>query len=279
MVDGHVHIWTLEPDRYPWNQTLAHVPIPQRPATAEDLIAEMDASAVEIAVLVQPSVYGWDNGYLCDSLERYPDRFRGVCLVDPTAPSAADDLRHWCRDRGCTGLRINLVATQDARWILDPAQAKLFEEVANLDIPVELQTLPRQAPVIAELARRYASTTFVVDYLGRDAFKESAAVAALQLIASYSNTGFKLVALSQDSREPYPFRDLFPLYEQVYGAFGPGRTVFGTDFPHVRDRSSYAESVRWFAELPFVPSEARQQIGDSNAREIFRAPTYYKETQ
>jgi predicted TIM-barrel fold metal-dependent hydrolase len=279
MVDGHVHVWTLEPDRYPWHQTLAHVPIPHHSAHVEDLIAEMDASGIEIAVLVQPSVYGWDNAYLCDCLERYPERFRGVCLVDPTARSAADDLRHWCRDRGCTGLRVNLVATRDAGWALDATHAKLFDEVADLGIPVELQTLPLQAPVIVELARRYESTTFVVDYLGRDAFREPAGPEALQIIASRPNTGFKLVALSQYSLEPYPFRDLFPLYERAYEAFGPERMMFGTDFPHVRDRSSYDESVRWFADLPFVPSEARQQVGDSNARKLFRAPTHHKEAR
>ena len=52
MIDAHVHVWTLDPERFPSQQTLARVPILERAAHAEDLITEMDASGVEIAVLV-----------------------------------------------------------------------------------------------------------------------------------------------------------------------------------------------------------------------------------
>ena len=64
----------------------AHVPIPSEAATAESLIAEMDRAGVSHAVLVQPSVYGWNNDYLCDCLANTGRRrFVGVCLVDPKA--------------------------------------------------------------------------------------------------------------------------------------------------------------------------------------------------
>jgi nicotinamidase-related amidase len=76
MVDAHVHVWTLDPERFPWQQTLARAPILERAAHAEDLITEMDASGVEIAVLVpraDPSTGGNVNlrvpaRYYC----RYP---------------------------------------------------------------------------------------------------------------------------------------------------------------------------------------------------------------
>ena len=29
---GPVEVWTLDAERYPWQQTLAHVPIPSAPA-------------------------------------------------------------------------------------------------------------------------------------------------------------------------------------------------------------------------------------------------------
>ena len=75
IVDTHVHVWSDDADRYPWHQTLAHVPIPTYPAPAENLLAAMDDAGVSHAVLVQPSVYGSDNRYLCDCLDRWPGRF------------------------------------------------------------------------------------------------------------------------------------------------------------------------------------------------------------
>jgi predicted TIM-barrel fold metal-dependent hydrolase len=270
MIDGHVHVWTLDADRYPWHQTLKHVPIPTLPATAEELLGEMDATGVEIAVLVQPSVYGWDNSYLCDCVDRHPGRFVGVCLVDPHADSAPDDLRHWCAERGCRGTRVNLTGTpDDASWVLGERQAALFAAVAELRIPVQLQTLPQQVEVVCELVGRYPAVTFIVDYLGASAFHDGTGIPAAERLAGEPNVHFKLLSLSGDSSLAYPFADILPLYEAAVAAFGAPRIIGGTDFPHVRNRSSYAESVRWLRELPFLSAPALAAIGGENARAVY----------
>ena len=105
MIDSHCHAWTMDPARYPWHQTLAHVPIPARPATAEDLIAAMELAGVERAVLVQPSVYGYDNAYLFDSMTSHPGRFAGVSLVDPRRSDGPDRVRDEY-DHGARGVRL-----------------------------------------------------------------------------------------------------------------------------------------------------------------------------
>jgi predicted TIM-barrel fold metal-dependent hydrolase len=278
MIDGHVHVWTLDAERYPWQPTLKHVPIPTVGAEADDLLAEMDAAGVELAVLVQPSVYGWDNSYLCDSIDRHPGRFVGVVLVDPRSENAADDLRHWCLERGCRGLRVNLVVTpDDASWVLGESQARMFAAAAELGIAVELQTLPQQAGVICELARRFAAVTFIIDYLGSDAFHDGAGLTAVAQLAREPNVAFKLLSLSQDSSLAFPFADLFPLYEGAVAEFGVERVVFGTDFPHVRDRSDYAESVRWLRELPFLTEPEQAAVADRTTRELFGIPPIREE--
>jgi predicted TIM-barrel fold metal-dependent hydrolase len=270
MIDAHVHVWTLDAERYPWQPTLKHVPIPTAAATAEDLLAEMDGAGVEVAVLVQPSVYGWDNSYLCDSLDRHPGRFAGVCLVDPRSELAAADLRHWCAERGCRGLRVNLVGgPEDASWILGDLQAQLFGAARELGIAVELQTLPSHVDAVCELARGFEAVTFVIDYLGGAAFHDGTGAPAAERLAREPNIGFKLLSLSQDSREPFPFADLFPLYERAAAAFGANRMVFGTDFPHARERSDYGESVRWLEALPFLGPAERALVADHNARGLF----------
>src|SRR5438105_9700308 len=98
----------------------------------------MDRAAVDHAVLVQPSVYGWNNAYLCDCLERYPSRFAGVCLVDPRSERCGDDLRYWCLDRGCQGLRINLIAETGATWLLGATQEAIWRVAAELDVSISM---------------------------------------------------------------------------------------------------------------------------------------------
>ena len=55
------------------------------------------------------------------------------------------------------------------------------------------------------------------------------------------------------------------------------RVVFGTDFPHVRDRSDYAESVRWFQELPFLTQPQQAVVADGTARDLFGIPPIRQE--
>ena len=270
MIDAHVHVWTLDAARYPWQPTLAHIPIPTEAATAETLIAEMDAAGVSHAVLVQPSVYGWNNDYLCDCLQRWPDRFVGVCLVDARAADAGERLAYWVTERGCRGLRINVIADRDPAWLLEPARDGLWRAARRLDVSVAFQMLPAQAGTIATLAGRHPEITFIADYLGPAAFHDGSGVAAIDRLAALPNLWYKIQALGSDSRRPYPFEDLRPLYARAVEKLGPHRLVFATDYPHIYKGCSYAAGIAWLDTLPFLDGAARDRIADANPRRLFR---------
>jgi len=270
VIDAHVHIWTLDPARYPWQQTLGSVPIPQAAAPAEDLLGQMDAAGVDKALLVQPSIYGWDNSYLCDSADRYPDRFAAVCLVDPRSPRAGDDLRYWCRERGCCGVRINVIEEQSADWLTAQEQRGLWEAALELGVSVSLQIRPDHAAAVARLARDYPRIRFVVDYMGASAAHDGTGVTALGVLGEEPNISCKLLAIGQDSREQYPFGDLWPLYKAAVDSFGARRLIFGTDFPHVMTASSYVQATQLVSVLPFVSEQDRELICDVTASEIWR---------
>jgi predicted TIM-barrel fold metal-dependent hydrolase len=270
VIDGHVHVWVLDPERYPWQQTLAQVPIPDMAASAEDLLGHMDSAGVERALLLQPSVYGWDNSYLCDSADRYPDRFGAVCLVDPRAPGAGDDLRYWCRERGCCGVRVNLIEDGDSDWLTAPGQQGLWEAVGELGIPVSLQMRPDHAAGVRKLARAYPAIRFIADYLGRQAAHDGTGATALRQLSAEQNVSAKLLAAGQDSDERYPFRDLWPLYQAAVEAFGASRIMFGTEFPHVMAHCRYEEAAQLLSTLPFIDEQDRKLIGEKTALEIYR---------
>ena len=82
IVDTHVHIWEIDPPRYPVGPTAPNwTALPDEPGTADELIAEMDAHAVDWTVLVQTSWSTWDNGYIADSVARFPKRLIGHGLI------------------------------------------------------------------------------------------------------------------------------------------------------------------------------------------------------
>jgi predicted TIM-barrel fold metal-dependent hydrolase len=272
MIDAHLHLWALDPQRYPWQQILAHVAIPSESATVAELIPLMDAAGVDYAIAVQPSVYGWDNSYLCDCLDRHPDRLIGVCLVDPRAADAAAKLRYWCAGRGCRGLRINTIGQSDADWLLLPAMEALWAETVRLGVPLCIQINAAHTGAVGRLAERQPALTIIIDYFGDEAFRLGAAADFLGAVATHDNILCKVLLVAQDSQEPWPFQDLVPFYRQVVDAFGATRLMYGAEFPYVRAYTSYARAMRWLDAWRFLSDDQRDAILDRTARRIWPQP-------
>ena len=51
-------------------------------STPETLIAYMDWCGISKALLMPNPYYGYHNDYFLEAIKKYPDRFRGVALVD-----------------------------------------------------------------------------------------------------------------------------------------------------------------------------------------------------
>jgi predicted TIM-barrel fold metal-dependent hydrolase len=267
IIDTHVHVFSDDSGRYPWQPTLAHVPIPTVYATAEDLLAEMDAAQVSHSVLVQPSVYGGDNSYLCDSIARWPDRFAGICHVLPGTTNAQRDIEYWCGERGCQGVRINIIRQGDPSWLLGTGQESYWRTVEALGLAVSMHMELAHAPVLAELAGRYPRNSFLVEYLGAAVCRGGDHGALLDQLAARPNILFKLLCAGEDSREPYPFPDLIAFYTAVLSRFGSGRALLGSDYPGVRAACSYGDAMGWLRHFPQLGAADRRQIlGDNPAR-------------
>ena len=116
IVDVHTHIFPPDickhRERYcqrdAWFNTLYSNPR-ARLAPAEDLIAEMDASGVDVSVTFS---FGWTdaalveetNSYVIDAVRRYPHRLRGMAVSLPTIGQRAVYELERCAQAGMIGL-------------------------------------------------------------------------------------------------------------------------------------------------------------------------------
>src|SRR2546425_7175602 len=96
LIDFHTHIFPPDiqqhRERYcardPWFDSLYSNPR-SRIATAEDLIAEMDETGVDVSVTFS---FGWTdtglieetNDYVIDAMRRYPKRIYGMAVFEPS---------------------------------------------------------------------------------------------------------------------------------------------------------------------------------------------------
>lgn len=116
LIDFHTHIFPPSicdhRERYcardPWFKELYSDPRASM-ATAEDLIAEMDVSGVDISVAFS---FGWTdiglieetNSYVIDSMRRYPNRIYGMAVLQPTSGVQAVRELERCARAGMIGL-------------------------------------------------------------------------------------------------------------------------------------------------------------------------------
>jgi predicted TIM-barrel fold metal-dependent hydrolase len=270
IVDAHVHVWEENNGRHPYHPVLGIVP--HKPAPLETLLLEMAAAHIDRAVVVQPSVYGWDNSYVAECLAREPERLAGVCLVDPLAEDPAGALAYWVEEHRFRGVRLNPIGDRGGVWLGDSSQDGLWRKSGILNVPICIQLLPSQLDALCVMAARFPNTKVVIDHLAKPATKtpESAEARRFAELAVYPNVYAKIAALAHVSNEPYPFRDILPLVDACLAAFGTDRVVWGSDFPVDLEFCSYIQLVEHaqYALRGLSPAEKARVLGE-NAMELW----------
>lgn len=259
VVDAHVHVCVMDTERYPFTPLLGYTP--RAAAPVEALIARMAECELDAAVLVQPSYYGYDNRYLQESLSRYPDCLRGVGLADPFPPAGT---AHRLPD-GCVGVRLNAIGHPGRGWLWRTATAGFWAAAEERGLVVCAQCAPDQVLEWAAVAAAHPGVRCVIDHLGRGAWDDLGAAAALP------NTFLKVSGVAACSAEAYPHRDVWPAALRAVEAFGPERCLWGSDASSVDLAACRAQVELWRDLVPLGAAERACVMGGTASALFFGA--------
>ena len=263
-IDSHAHVFVrglpLAPQR-------RHTPDYDAPLGS--YVRLLAANGISHAVLVQPSFLGTDNSFLTAICRQYPQRFRGVAVVDP----AVSELElASLADSGVVGIRLNLLGLplpdlRSGAWRL------LLARVNSLQWHVEVQCATSDlSSVVDELLAQRCKV--VIDHFGRPTEQAGAVDPGFRYLLSTAVTGRVWVKLSAAYRSTSGNSGLglgTQLASSLLEAFGAERLVWGSDWPHTQhqDVIDYAAAARALAS--WVPDEStRATILIQSARELFR---------
>ena len=276
IVDTHVHVWEIDPPKYPigptspnWNS------YPDEPGTVDELLAEMDVHGVDWTVLVQTSWSTWDNGYIADSVERFPNRFIGHGLIDPQDPNNAEQVRYWIKERGLAGFRLHPMYYPDEKILLTRQNEPMWEEIASLDTVIQFHLRGEFADQVAVIADRYPSLKLILDHMGYPQVDaDEAEFQPIVDLARYDNMYLKLSDVAGRSSQDFPYTDVHPFIEKLVGTFGAERMAWGTGYPgHHRVKHNWPtldQELRLVREeLPFLTDAQREHILGGTAAEIW----------
>lgn len=233
LVDMHVHAFTED---LPLARDRRYTPAVAAPLA--DLLAVLDKTGIERALLVQPSFLADDHAYLLACLAQHPDRLRGVASLQ--TPDAAL-VHHAAWDAaGIRGVRINLPGSPVPDLGSEPWQ-RLARLMAGEDWHLEVhatgeQWLALRGPLSAWPGR------VVLDHLGRAG--DPASQALVVGLATLDHVWVKASA-------PYRTPDgrAADTARRILDATGGRRVLWGSDWPFTQHEhtASYAGQLEWAA--------------------------------
>lgn len=256
--DTHVHVF--DGRHFPLPSDRTYTPAD---ATVAQLQARHGAWGIGRVVVVQPSVYGRDNGCLLAAIATLGTQCAvGIAVVD--ARSITDAELQRLHDAGVRGVRLNF---------------KTAGRVDEAGVAAELQrvaALIRQPGWCVQLHGPASTLGCVARQIDRfhvpvvlDHFAGLGAAEGLQTLRALLETGrvwVKLSAPYRVSAQAPDFADLRPVAEALIEAY-PARLLWGSDWPHTGGdgvRSGDLNRIEPFrqVDIPAALRALRQWAGD-----------------
>jgi L-fuconolactonase len=255
IVDAHHHVWDLSVRDQPWLAQPELAPL-RRNFALSDLEPEAAGEGVTATVLVQTVTEPEETPEML-ALAAASDLVAGVIgWVDLEAPGAAEAigaLRQRPGGRFLAGIRHPVLIEPDPDWLTRPAVLRGLAEVAGAGLVFDVVCEPRHLPAAVTAAAATPQLTFVLDHLGNPDLSggvDGSWASAFRRFAALPNTTAKLSGILG---EPAPGQretpgqagaytaHMRPFYEVALAGFGPGRLMFGSDWPVSTLTARYAD--------------------------------------
>ena len=244
-IDAHQHFWSLARGDYGWlTPALGVIHRDFGPADLEPLLTQHQ---IERTILVQAAPTEAETKFLLEIAAKTPFVAGVVGWADFDAPDIAERIAAAAANPLLVGLRPMVQDIADDGWLARPELAPAFAAMADHHLVFDALLKPRHiAPMLAVL-ERHPDLPCVIDHgakpdlAGGDLSAWREGMAAL---AAYPQLFCKLSGLVTEAQEDWTIATLHPAVDHLLAVFGPQRLIFGSDWPVVTLRASYA---RWYA--------------------------------
>jgi L-fuconolactonase len=276
IVDTHHHLWDLDVRDQPWIVGPDMAPI-RRDFRPADLSAALNGSTVDSTVLVQ-TVSDPDETPEMLVLADTVDRIAGVVgWVDLTARDARKRigaLQAHPAGRWLKGIRHQVESEPEPNWLCRPDVLAGLAAVEDAGLLYELLVRPHQLPAAIRAVAEFPQLTFVLDHCAKPPIATGELepwADHLRTLAAQPNVMCKLSGLvTEDDWAGWTAARLRPYVDVVLEAFGPGRLMFGSDWPVCLLAAEYKQVLDVARELTAGLTEReRTAVFGGTARQVY----------
>jgi len=255
IIDAHHHFWRYTPEEYGWiGDDMSAL---RRDFLPHDLAAELNCAGVSGAISVQARQTLNETHWLLE-LARAQPIIRGVVGWAPlTSEKIESELESLSQDRKLRGIRHVLQDEPDDHYMLREDFNRGISLLGRFDLRYDVLIFERQLPQVIQLVDRHPQQVFILDHIAKPRIKQSQIEpwrTNLIELARRPNVYCKISGMVTEAHwSAWTIQQLQPYFDAALHAFGPGRLMFGSDWPVCLIASSYdrwRETVRqWSAPL------------------------------
>ncbi|MCE5188366.1 MAG: amidohydrolase [Eubacteriales bacterium] len=249
--------------------------------SAERALAFMDEMEIERAVLLQGSAYGFQNEYISESVQRYPDRFTGAATIDPC-------IRLFDRvfDRLTKELNFNIFKMEISEFggfmgyhnpntfLDEPNLQKICAHLNRTNGTLALDigqpgTVSHRVEKYLAWVERYPDMKFVFCHLLSMTPKNVETLRREMELLNQPNVWYDLASIACNTSEHAPYRWAREYLKIAGDIAGAERLLWGSDMPTTLSDYPYLEAQEIITKAGIFSDSELKRIFRENAKDAY----------
>ena len=279
IIDSHQHFWQVGRFEYPWmSPDLGVLYRDYLPETLDPILKE---HRVAKTILIQASNSLAETDWLLRLANQHQFIAGVVGWVDLMGSGMAEDLEVFKANPKFKGVRHLVESEPMEDWLAQPAVIRGLQTLEQQGVSYDLLVHTRHLKHVKTVAEACPEMRLVVDHMAKPPISSGEVAewakwaSALKEVAAFPNVCCKLSGLVTEANlTSWRVEDLRPFVEQAVEFFGPGRMMFGSDWPVCLLAASYAQVLETFQSLlRELRDEDRAMIFGGNATKFYQLQT------
>jgi L-fuconolactonase len=269
-LDAHQHFWKYSPADYGWiNDKMAPL---RRDFLPQDLQPLLAAEGLDGSIAVQARQSLEETRWLLE-LAAHNDIVKGVVgWVDLRSLDLPAQLHQFAQNPRLVGVRHVVQDEPDDDFMLRSDFRRGIARLREYNLAYDILIFPRQLPAAIKLVREFPNQRFVLDHIAKPLIAEGRITPwnhDIEELGKAGNVWCKLSGMVTEARwQDWKPEDFRPYLDVVMNAFGPARTMIGSDWPVCTVLASYGRTLRLVRDYisHLTSSEQDSILGENCAR-------------
>jgi L-fuconolactonase len=244
-IDAHQHFWQYSPEEYGWIDP--DMAVLRQDRLPEDLAPLLKAANLDGTVAVQARQTLEETQWLLELADQHPFIKGVVGWVDLCGPDLRAQLERFSAHPKFCGVRHVVQDETDDQFMLSDEFLRGIAALAEFDLTYDILIFPKHLPVACELVGRFPDQPFVLDHIAKPRIKDGVLepwATDIKQLAAYPNVVCKVSGMVTEAHwQGWKASHFRPYLDVVLEAFGPGRLIFGSDWPVCTLAGAYGEVV------------------------------------